>query len=122
MIRAVQFVVFLAALSLAAIPVNVGAHAAFITSDPAPDAVLDAMPDQLRIVFSEAVSSKSTVRVIAPDGGTISGDVAVDGRVAMTTLQPGAPGVYSVEWSNISLDDGHESSGTFQFTVGGGSE
>jgi methionine-rich copper-binding protein CopC len=120
MIPTLLAAVTLLSLSLILHTQPVRAHAAFVTSDPAPDAVLDAVPEQLRIIFSEVISSKSTVNVTAPDGNIVSGEVVVDGRVATTTLQPGAPGIYTVQWSNISLDDGHESSGMFQFTVGGG--
>jgi methionine-rich copper-binding protein CopC len=107
----------LAGLLVALSPRLAGAHAAFITSDPAPDSVVPVLPDQVRLLFSEDISRSSSVIVLAPDGSTVSGDTMVDGNVAMTSVAPAGPGVYIVQWSNVSLDDGHESSGLFQFTV-----
>lgn len=117
-------VVALALIGLSAVVTarSAEAHAAFITSDPAPDSILEALPGQVRIVFSEPISQRSTILVLAPDGTTVSGETIVAGNVATTTLRATDAGVYVVTWSNVSLDDGHESSGSFQFTVVGGWE
>jgi len=108
-------------LALGRAPRAAGAHAAFITSSPAPDSVVDALPDQLRIVFSSAVlADGTTVTVTAPDGVTIvSGDLTITDNVVTTPLTSAGPGVYVVSWTNIAAEDGHPSADTFQFTLSG---
>jgi methionine-rich copper-binding protein CopC len=112
----------LAALILLAValPAPAHGHAAFIVSNPAPDSSVGALPEQLTITFSESVSRAGTlILVIGPDGAPVSGEMTVEANVASTVLTGGGPGTYLVTWSNVSLDDGHEASGTFSFTVTG---
>ncbi len=93
------------------------AHAEFVTSEPAPGATLATAPTQVRIVFTQAISRSSTIVVTGPGGQVVSGPTTVSGNVAIAPVQATAPGVYQVQWANTSLEDGHERSGSFQFTL-----
>jgi methionine-rich copper-binding protein CopC len=121
-----RMVVFLAAVAVliaggfmhAVAPPAAHAHAAFITSDPAPDSIISEMPEHLTLVFSERVlRSAMQVVITAPDGAVISDEISVDGNRVTVTLTPAGPGTYEVWWSNVSADDGHQSEGLFHFTV-----
>lgn len=108
----------LASLLVVVATASAGAHAAFITSNPEPDSVITALPEELRIVFAELVSHTQTqVVVTGPDGTVVSGELTVEENRVRAPLTWAGPGVYQVEWWNVSLDDGHEASGTFQFTL-----
>lgn len=117
MLRSIGALLVVACLAFVVPAWRAGAHAAFITAAPAPDAVLEAPPAVVRIVFSEMIMHASTITVIAPDGSTVGGPTVVEDNVAYAEVQAGMPGVYQVQWSNVSAEDGHESSGAFQFTV-----
>lgn len=93
------------------------AHAAFVTSTPAPDGTLAAAPGQISITFSETIARSSTLVVTGPTGTVLSGAPAISGNQISAALQGGGAGSYSVQWSNTSLDDGHDNAGGFQFTV-----
>jgi methionine-rich copper-binding protein CopC len=98
-------------------PRAVSAHAAFVASTPAPDSVLAAAPAQITITFSETIARSSTLVVTGPAGAVVSGSPSVSGRQMTASLQSAGAGAYHVHWSNTSLDDGHDSAGSFQFTV-----
>jgi methionine-rich copper-binding protein CopC len=111
-------------LALAAVLFTRGeadAHAAFIFADPAPDSVVTVLREYLTIVFSQEVSrSASGVILTAPDGSQVSGELTVEGnRVYLPIIWSGF-GQYLVEWWNVSLEDGHEASGSFTFTLAEG--
>ena len=94
------------------------AHAAFVTSDPPPDSAVEALPARLTIVFSGTVMRAGTeIIVAAPDGTTISDVTEVADNTASVMLMPAGDGAYTVQWKNVSADDGHEESGSFSFTV-----
>ncbi|MFN8557514.1 MAG: copper resistance protein CopC [Dehalococcoidia bacterium] len=119
MIRLLALAALLGISAVGLYPRNAAAHAAFITASPGPDAQIDAMPPELRVVFSEAVFRSGTEVIVTDAAGTVvSGDVAIDNNIVTVPLQPGATGAYEVRWRNVSADDGHEASGsyTFQFS------
>lgn len=93
------------------------AHAEFVASTPAPDSVLTAPPAQVTVVFTQAIMRSSTVTVIGPGGATVSGATVVSNNTATAPVQAAGPGVYQVQWANVSAEDGHERAGAFQFTV-----
>jgi copper transport protein len=108
----------LAGLGLVATAGQALAHAEFVTSTPAPDSRVAVPPSQISIVFTSAVARNGTaITVVSPAGATVSGATAVQGNTATAAIQASASGVYQVRWSNVSLDDGHEKSGEFRFTV-----
>jgi methionine-rich copper-binding protein CopC len=97
---------------------SAAAHADFVTSNPAPDSQVTAVPAQVSIVFTQAVTRSGTrITVTGPGGDTVSGQTTVSSNTASAPLQGGGPGTYTVAWVNVSADDGHEKSGSFRFTV-----
>jgi len=117
MLSMLRGAVLLAAVAATLTARSAFAHAEFVTSDPAPGATLATAPTQVRIVFTQAISRSSTIVVTGPSGEVVSGPTMVSGNVAITPIQATAPGVYQVQWANTSLEDGHERSGSFQFTL-----
>lgn len=112
------FGVLFAALVIALATPGARAHAAFVTSTPAPDSTV-AAPAAVTIIFSQAVSRADTRITVSGPAGVVSGATSVNDRTASAPLQGAGAGVYTVQWSNVSLEDGHEASGSFQFTVAG---
>lgn len=117
MLRLLRVAVLLAAVAATLATRSASAHAEFVTAEPAPGAALTVAPTQVRIVFTQAIARSSTIVVTGPDGRVVSGPTTVSGNVATVSVQATAPGVYQVQWANTSLEDGHERSGAFQFTV-----
>jgi len=86
--------------------------------------MLDGQPFVLKAYFTQELTSKSTVRVVDANGNQVdSGDGRVDlddpDRKAMVVSLPALPvGVYSVEFTTVSAEDGDSEPGTFAFGVG----
>ncbi|HEV7965500.1 MAG TPA: copper resistance CopC family protein, partial [Actinoplanes sp.] len=59
-----------------------GAHAALLSSNPAPGSIVGASPSEVTITFSEAITPVAArVQVLAPDGKRISGPATATGAV-----------------------------------------
>lgn len=105
-------------LVLAAGPAS--AHAELESTDPAAGAVLPRPPEQVRLRFTESVTTPTGgVRVIAPDGTRVD-PVSVRARGALVTVELPpvlARGSYLVVWRVVS-DDSHPVAGSFSFAVG----
>jgi methionine-rich copper-binding protein CopC len=101
------------------------AHGEIERSDPAADAVLPAAPAEVHIWFSQELFRRegaNMIKVSGPDGARVDGgDTQIDDddrKHAFVSLQPNLPpGFYTVSWRNLSVEDGHEGSGEFSFTV-----
>ena len=101
------------------------AHGEIERSDPAADAVIPAAPAEVHIWFSQELFRREGANVIevsGPDGNRVDGgDTQLDDddrKHAFVSLQPDLPpGLYMVSWRNLSVEDGHEGSGEFSFTV-----
>jgi methionine-rich copper-binding protein CopC len=116
--RRIVLVITLLAAGLTWAPSPAAAHAAFVASDPAPDSVVTALPEHLHIFFSQPVAHSGTsVTVTGPDGSVVSGELEIVGVTVMVPIRSVGNGVYLVVWTNVSLDDGHDSAGEFQFTL-----
>jgi copper transport protein len=99
------------------------AHAQLVASSPGAGEIVDASPDEIRLIFSEALTSKlSSIDVVAQDGTryfTGAGDVDPGDDHALVLADPGLPeGVYSVTWRSVSAADGHSEEGFFTFGIG----
>ncbi len=99
------------------------AHAVFLRSNPAPNAVLAQSPAQVVIYFSETIQPGLSSISVYDSGGLVMdlGDVRVDPSDAtrMTvSLRSLADGIYTVTWKAISATDGHFTTGSFPFAVG----
>lgn len=113
----VALFVTLVALFGAASPA--AAHDELLSSDPAADAVLDAMPEQLTLTFSaELLDGGGNEMQVTDAGGTSLADGAavVDGTTLVQPLTGAAAGAVTVLWRAVS-SDGHPISGEFAFTV-----
>lgn len=93
-------------------------HAALVSADPAPGAVLEQAPDLAVLVFNEPVSV-TALRLIGPRGA--ARDVApmdAGGRRIRVPLPGDAVrGAYLLSWRVVSAD-GHPVGGTLDYAVG----
>lgn len=101
-----------------------GAHAEFLSSDPADGAVVDAAPSDVTLQFSEGVDLQPDgVRVLDGRGERVDlGQAASTGSSVVAPLEDGlARGSYVVAWRVVSVD-GHPVRGSFTFSVGEASD
>jgi hypothetical protein len=96
------------------------AHAKLRSTIPAADAQLPVAPKSLTLSFNESV--RLAVLTLTADGKEVpvtvdrSAPAAAQVTVALPAL---AAGKYVVQWSALSVDDGHVSKGTFAFAIVG---
>ncbi|WP_377270248.1 FixH family protein [Peterkaempfera sp. SMS 1(5)a] len=99
------------------------AHAALVSTDPAPDSVVATAPSQVVLTFSEGVTlSDNSVQVFDPGGkqADLGSPAHADGKdaTAAVQLRDGlAQGTYTVSWRAVS-EDSHPVSGAFTFSIG----
>lgn len=105
-------------LAVLAFPPVARAHATVVSSNPSPGERLAAAPGLVVMAFTEPINSRlSRAAVVAPDGQRFQGAASGD-RELQVRLSTDAPGVYAVEWTTVSLVDGHTLRGAFAFGVG----
>ena len=102
------------------LPLAALAHAKLLSTAPATYEQLAAAPKQLTLRFNEAVqlgmlklSADGKDVPIALDQGAAAGATVT---VALPAL---VPATYRVQWSALTVDDGHVVKGTFSFVVTG---
>jgi copper transport protein len=99
------------------------AHAALLSTDPAEGSIVQTMPTEVTLHFSEQVTlSPDDLRVFDPSGKRVdsgaTGHAGNDDTTAQVRLSPGlADGTYTVAWRAISADT-HPVSGAFTFSYG----
>jgi methionine-rich copper-binding protein CopC len=104
------------------------AHAELTQSTPEANSVQTVAPTEVFLRFSQPLdASGSRFTVTGPDGTPVNqGDsqvVATDQTSMSVLLLPNlADGVYSVQWTSLSAEDGDESTGSFTFTVATGTQ
>lgn len=107
-----------AAALLPALPA--AAHDELVSTDPAADAVLDALPPQITFSYSADVlpdAGATVVEVTDVSGASLTdGAPQVSGTDVTQALAGTASGVVSVKWRVVS-SDGHPIDGEFAFTV-----
>jgi hypothetical protein len=111
------------ALAGALLPGPAGAHANYVRSEPAANAVLGAAPSALRLWFAEKLDMAGTgVTLYGPGGRTpLPAAPAVlpdDPRGLTVPLGGLGPGVYTVAWATRSAEDGDDAAGFWSFAVG----
>lgn len=102
---------------LAAAPAS--AHTSLVSSSPESGATLTAAPPEVRLVFSEDISSQIvTVEVVGPDGESFAeGEPSVDGALVTQDLaQALGGGEYEVTFRVVS-GDGHPVADSFTFEI-----
>jgi copper resistance protein C len=96
------------------------AHDELISSDPAADAELDALPDEFTLTFSgELATDPGATALQVTDSAGVSladGDPVVEGTIVTQGLTGAASGAITVLWKVVS-SDGHPISGELDFTV-----
>lgn len=116
-----SFVPF-AAATAALIAVPAFAHTKLVSANPAPNATVRVVPDQLRITFNEPVMPRFvTLAVTGPDGAKLHvASVAIDpknkARVGAVVLGFQRPGAYKVDWTAAGSDM-HRMTGSYSFTL-----
>ena len=119
----------LCALVLVILPIFAStsyAHAVIANSEPAANAQLGEAPAEIRIWFTEPLEpTYSTIQVrdsmgVLVDAPPSQVDAADDHQLALT-LGELPEGVYTVVWRNVSSADGHQSAGSFPFSIGAAS-
>lgn len=113
----------LAILILGLTPAVVAAHAQLVTSNPAPDATLAASPPEIVLTFDELLGGASSFDVVDPTGTTVAkGSLDASDAHVMRAVQPMlGDGVFEIRWTAAS-SDGDIERGTYQFTVGTGTD
>ncbi len=119
-----------AALALVALAVTVWAvsarvayaHAALVSASPGNNETVRRPPVRVILHFSEGVERKLTrIEVRDKDQQRVdTGDTAFDDNdptLASVGLKALRPGLYFVQWSNVSTVDAHNLSGTYPFIV-----
>ncbi len=101
------------------------AHSAYVRSNPGADAVIASAPAKVEIWFSQELfrrKGENVIHVSGPDGQEVStGETTIDDEDRThiwVELSPNLPaGKYLVEWKNISVEDGHSTEGSFNFSI-----
>lgn len=93
------------------------AHATLKLSDPAVGSTIQALPEVVRLTFSETLTAVPTVTV-RDDAGTVinSGPLTPRGTTVLQPVKSPKGGRFTVTWDVLSAD-GHKASGSFEFTV-----
>ncbi|HEX3721145.1 MAG TPA: copper resistance protein CopC, partial [Nitrolancea sp.] len=110
-------------LLLALWPVAVSAHAFLDTSNPTANAVVATSPSEIKMEFTERiVPSASSAQLYNADAVKVATPASHIGATAYELILPLPPnlpkGTYTVQWQNVSADDGHPNNGYFAFTIG----
>jgi methionine-rich copper-binding protein CopC len=104
----------------AMLPFSAFGHAKLLGTSPAMGEQLEHPPRQLTLNFNEAVQL-GTLK-LSTDGKdvplTLDRGAAAAPQVTVT-LPTLAPGTYRVQWSALTVDDGHVVKGTFSFVIAG---
>ncbi|WP_189079528.1 copper resistance CopC/CopD family protein [Mangrovihabitans endophyticus] len=96
------------------------AHAALLTSTPAPGSIVGSSPAEVTVTFSEAITPVAgRITVLAPDGRRISGEATARGAVLRIPVRRADRplGTYLVSYRVISADS-HPVAGGLTFSVG----
>lgn len=126
LILLVLSILLVAGLGLAPRPVR--AHAELIDTLPSAGSALVAVPDELRLTFTETVDPRlSNLTLLSADGTSIPvGPTTIDPAdahvlaVEVPNAASLAAGTYTVVWSAYSSEDDHTSTGSFTFSAGTG--
>jgi len=125
-LRIAGLAAMLPALTLALLFATSGvawAHAAYVSSTPAANAVLDKAPTSVTITFAENLNpSESNIVVYDSSMKQVStGQAQVNTsnlKEMSVPMQGDDSDVYVVVWHNVSADDGDPDAGSFSFFIG----
>lgn len=103
------------------------AHDELISTDPAADSTVDALPEQVSLTFSVELiggEGSTAVEVTNASGRDVGdGEVELDGALVTQRIDTAGAqaGAYLVKWKVVS-SDGHPIAGEYTFTVTTGSD
>ena len=100
------------------LPLTALGHAKLLSTSPAMGEQLAVAPKQMTLQFNEAV--QLGVLKLSADGKDIPIELehgSAGASKVTVTLPALAPGTYRVQWSALTVDDGHVVKGTFSFVV-----
>ncbi|MGA7668934.1 MAG: copper resistance protein CopC [Nitrolancea sp.] len=105
-------------------PSLASAHAFLDTSDPTGNAVVQTAPSEVKMTFTERIQAGASRAELynsdAEKVDTPASHLGPDPHILILPLPADLPeGTYTVQWQNVSAEDGHPNSGYFAFTVGG---
>lgn len=96
------------------------AHLAFVRSDPAADATLDAPPAAVTLTFSGPADPTVSTGQVSVGGTVVSGPPTFSGAQMRLPIVDGRRGAtYTVTYRVIDPSDRHPTEGTFTFSVAG---
>jgi methionine-rich copper-binding protein CopC len=98
------------------------AHAELVRTDlPGPG--LASLPERVVMSFSEDLDNGTSATLLDPSGVPADGvSAAIDRphlRQLIVGLPPAVPGPYTLEWTSVSAEDGHQQSSFFGLIAGG---
>jgi methionine-rich copper-binding protein CopC len=119
-----RILISLISLAVLLVPVNANAHAGVVSTSPSQDQVLNEMPSEISITFSEelltiAGQAVNTLSLTAFDGPPVEiSEITVSGTQISAVVPAGeyASGVYEVVYRIVSAD-GHKVSDSFTFSL-----
>ena len=98
-------------------PGSAWAHAAFMSAQPEPGQRLETTPGVVTLRFTEPINGRlSRATVIEPSGQRSEGQASGEQEIQVP-LSTNAPGIYEVDWTTVSIVDGHTLHGAFRFGV-----
>ncbi|HEX3606826.1 MAG TPA: copper resistance protein CopC [Candidatus Dormibacteraeota bacterium] len=110
--------VALVAVAAALLPRAAAAHPYLVSAEPAAGATLRTGPEQIQILYTEALDAPyCSVVLVAPDGGEKTLPVSASGTRLTATPPSLQPGTWVVRWTVVG-EDGHRVVGDFPFNVG----
>lgn len=99
---------------------SAAAHSEVTSTDPEADSTVKKPVDHLYVNFSEKPSEDSVVKVSDGCGDTLVAETYVTQKTLHVLLdKKGSRGDWTVTYRIISAEDGHETSGSYGFTVKG---
>jgi methionine-rich copper-binding protein CopC len=106
------------------LPGTAFAHVRPQTESPQPNARLDAAPAHIVLNYDGSVVRSGTNITLLDGGGNVvptSADAFPNDRTgSFSPASDLAPGPYTVDWTTVDTQDGHEAQGFFTFVVNGG--
>ncbi len=98
------------------------AHAAYVSSTPAANAVLTATPTTVTITFAQNLDPKGLSITVVDNKATVvsTGPAqisATDPKTASVTMKGDGSDIYRVDWTTVSAVDGDPTLGAFVFGV-----
>lgn len=95
------------------------AHGELEGTTPADGSTVKKIPSEIRVTLTEAPTRGAEARATDGCKRKVPASVTVDGNDVVLALQGGERGRWKVSYEAVSAEDGHQTRGTFAFTVSG---